>query len=699
MEAHPFALFGALAAASVALLVLAGWLFGIDGLSTFLPDTTPMRINAAFGALLLSAAVIAQARSARGAFVLAAVAASLGAVTALEHLINADFRIDQLFGNDVAHYASHPGRMSIEAALLLVALGTAIGLWTVGFSGRLAGVLVTLAALGSLFALLRYLYGAADLYAERGPTRLSAPASLAFLFLALAAAALGPARGWFRVIASGQTAAARMARWLVPAAILIPSMASGLRLEGERLGLYSRESSAALGVAAIAVLFVAIILVLTRILDRVEVRQRAGDEELRRTRQEAERVLREANVELERRVAERTGALARTNEALADEILMRRSAEIDLTRERDFVTAVLATLGTLLVVLDRGGRIVRMNAAAERVSGWTWQEVASAPLWDTFLTEGERDEVMEVFTRIRAGDFPMAFENHWRTRSGELRRIAWSNNAISGADGEVEFIIASGIDVTDERRSQRVLETQRNDLAALAAALAESNAELEAFSYSVSHDLRAPLRAIEGFGQALEEDAAASLDAESRDHLRRIRAASARMGELIDALLALSRISRSEIRREEVSLSAVAAEVIDRLHGQDPSRTAEIDVAPGLVAAGDPRLLRVVIGNLLENAWKFTRNSEPARIELASVWRDGEKTFFVRDNGAGFDMAYAGKLFAPFQRLHSMSEYPGTGIGLATVRRIIQRHGGRVWAEGEPGRGATFFFTLPREDA
>ncbi|TAK36976.1 MAG: HAMP domain-containing protein [Chloroflexota bacterium] len=224
--------------------------------------------------------------------------------------------------------------------------------------------------------------------------------------------------------------------------------------------------------------------------------------------------------------------------------------------------------------------------------------------------------------------------------------------------------------------------------------LEQVNHELEAFSYSVSHDLRAPLRAIDGFSHAVLEDYADKLDEEGKQYLQRMCAASKRMERLIDDLLKLSRITRAELRREEVDLSAMAQEITAELRDRQPEREVQLVVTPRLVADGDPRLLRVVLENLLSNAWKFTSKHPRARIELGVTEHEGKPAYFVRDDGAGFDMAYAEKLFGAFQRLHSAEEFPGTGIGLATVQRIINRHGGRIWAEGAVDEGATFYFTL-----
>jgi signal transduction histidine kinase len=228
------------------------------------------------------------------------------------------------------------------------------------------------------------------------------------------------------------------------------------------------------------------------------------------------------------------------------------------------------------------------------------------------------------------------------------------------------------------------------------AQLESANRELEAFSYSVSHDLRAPLRSIDGFSRILQSDYADKIDDSGKDSLARICAATQRMGQLIDDMLQLSRNARREMHVGSVDLSAMARVVADELQKTNPERRVDFVIAPGLGADADAGLIRVVLENLLGNAWKFTGKQPSPRIEFGGDTHDDLPVFFVRDNGSGFEMEYAHKLFGAFQRLHSPSEFPGTGVGLASVHRIIQRHGGRVWAEGAVNRGATFYFSLPR---
>ena len=224
-----------------------------------------------------------------------------------------------------------------------------------------------------------------------------------------------------------------------------------------------------------------------------------------------------------------------------------------------------------------------------------------------------------------------------------------------------------------------------------------ANRELESFSYSVAHDLRAPLRSIDGFSQALLEDCAAQLDDQGREYLKYIRESVLRMAQLIDDLLTLSRVSRAELHRGRVDMSTLARTVAERLQTCDKHRAVTWTIQDGLWATGDARLLRAALENLLGNAWKFTSKVAAAHVEFCALADSEPLVYYVRDNGAGFDMTYLGKLFGVFQRLHSADEFEGTGIGLATVQRIVRRHGGRVWAEGEAGRGASFYFTLEDE--
>ena len=495
-----------------------------------------------------------------------------------------------------------------------------------------------------------------------------------------------------------------------------------------------------------------------------------------------------------------------------------------LKREQNLSFAVLDTIGSVVVVLNRRGKIVSFNQAAQNISGYPGEEAVGRRVWDSLLADDEREGVEDVFARLTAGDFPSKYENDWVTRNGESRRIAWSNSALLDDEGRVEYVIATGIDITEQRRAERDLarvETEWNeaieffadpiflvglddrviranhaffsmiekspaqvighDISAImypdgeavpchvcaarrerkdvdiileedhpnnpigrpievtlrvirdarsepvgilmgirdltrqrqieaelrqhrdhleelvqqrTAALESVNRELESFSYSVSHDLRAPLRSIDGFSHALLEDYNTVLDETGLGYLQRVRRASQRMGQLIDDLLQLSRVGRDAMECQQVDLSKIANSVIRLLREGDSEREMDVYIQDGMETFGDPRLLRLLLENLLGNAWKFTSPRTIGEISFGMTERDGRQEFFVRDNGVGFDMKYAGKLFGPFQRLHSDADFAGTGIGLATVYRIVKRHEGDIRAASEPDKGATFYLSF-----
>jgi len=271
---------------------------------------------------------------------------------------------------------------------------------------------------------------------------------------------------------------------------------------------------------------------------------------------------------------------------------------------------------------------------------------------------------------------------------GSLSYIQARGEPVFDDRGRVAQIVGTILDITDRKRAEMKLRQTTAQLEA-------SNRELEAFAYSVSHDLRAPLRAIDGFSQAILEDYGDQFDEDCRDFFHRIRRNIARMGTLIDDLLRLSRVSRSPVNYHPVNLSEMVSEIAEDLAASEPDRDVEFVVAPDVTAAADPTLMGIVLNNLLQNSWKFTRHTSRARIEFGWRLMSDEPTYFVADNGAGFDMKYVGILFGVFQRLHDSNEFPGTGIGLAIVQRAIHRHGGKVWAEGAIGKGATFYFTFP----
>ena len=344
---------------------------------------------------------------------------------------------------------------------------------------------------------------------------------------------------------------------------------------------------------------------------------------------------------------------------------------------------------------------LEVNEAAIDLYGFSREEFLDRTILDVRPPE-DRQALIEAVKSERP---QLSRSGSWRhlAADGRVLDVDVTSHATTFEGREARLVVAR--DIGQQLRAEREEERQRGQLerqaeelerrvAERTAQLTAVNRELEGFTYSVSHDLRAPLRAIDGFSLALLEDRADALDERGRHYLERVRAATQRMGLLIDDLLALSRVGRVAVERREVDLAEVARGVLLELQELEPERVVEAVVPPTLPAAADRSLMAVLLHNLLANAWKFTSKTDRARIELGAERLDGEMAYTVRDNGAGFDMRYAERLFAPFQRLHTVDEFPGTGVGLATVRRIVQRHGGRLWADGEVGRGAAFHFTL-----
>jgi PAS domain S-box-containing protein len=378
-------------------------------------------------------------------------------------------------------------------------------------------------------------------------------------------------------------------------------------------------------------------------------------------------------IELERLVAERTEQLRQSEER--------------------FAKAFRASPAAISIATLPDGRWIEINEALAKMTGYRTEELIGHTSSELGLVDAvARAKILEA---IREHGSVRNVEIQMHTKSNEIVEVLVSVEQIE-INGRA-CVLTIQYDITELKHVEREVRRLNADLEQRHLALEAANKELEAFSYSVAHDLRAPLRRIDGFSQMFLEDYADKLDAAGTKYLERVREAAQEMARLIDDLLMLSRVTRSELRCESVDVTALARSVLAGLQNNEPERKVEVIIADRLIANGDARLLGVVLQNLLSNAWKFTGNCPIARIEVGARQEDGRLVFFVRDNGAGFDMTYADKLFGVFQRLHSGTEFEGTGIGLATVQRIIQRHNGRVWAEGEVGRGACFSFTLNEE--
>ena len=379
---------------------------------------------------------------------------------------------------------------------------------------------------------------------------------------------------------------------------------------------------------------------------------------------------------------------------IVQDITERKQAELATGK----LAAIVEFSDDAIIGKDLNGLITSWNHGAEKIFGYTLGEMVGTSI-RRLIPEDHQLEEDQILDGIKRGKSIEHFETERLTKDGRRIAVSITTSPIKDAGGRIVGASKVARDITGRKRAEAEILRLNAELEQRVrdrtASLEAANRELEAFSYSVSHDLRSPLRAIDGFSQNLLEDYGDKLDADGRDSLQRVRAASQRLGRLIDELLQLFRYSRSELRRVPVDLSALVQALAEELERCDPERRVEFVIEPRRVAWADPDLIRVVLENLLGNAWKFTAKLPRAKIEFGATPDGDGSVFFVRDNGVGFDMAYAPKLFKAFERLHNLSEFPGTGIGLANVQRLIHRHSGRVWAEGKVNAGATFYFSLP----
>lgn len=624
--------------------VLVGWMLDVDVLKSVLPGFVTMKANTALSFLLAGASLWwgndpGSRRAQRLATLCALVPVLVGALTLAEYLLGADLRIDRLLAAEGpgAVGTSAPGRMASTAALNLLLLGAALLLLDreTRDGRRPAEALAIVATLVSALAIVGYAYGAPSLRGLAGHTQMAIHTAAAFVVLAVGVLFSRPERGLMQII-SGDTAGGALARRMLPLVIAAPFMLGWLSLQGQRAGAFD---------GAVGLSFVVVVSVVPL-----------------------------------------AAVVVSTAATLAEADLLRRKVE-ETSRKWGHVFEH-AGWGVTVGSAD-GTTLELMNPEFARMHGYTVAELSGRPIRDVFAPEVRAGLEEQIRTVHEKGHH--AFESLHARKDGAIFPVYVDAAIVTDEAGRVRYRVVNVQDITDRKRAEVALR-QAKDAADAA------NRELEAFSYSVSHDLRAPLRGIDGFSQALLEDYADEVDDEGKRYLGYIRESARHMAQLIDDLLTLARVTRSELRRERVDLSALARAAIGRLQRAQPHRRPEVVVQEGLVGEGDPRLLAVVFDNLLGNAWKFTGRRERARIEVSAASDGKPAVYFVRDNGAGFDMAYAGKLFGVFQRLHGAGEFEGTGVGLATVQRIIHRHGGRVWADGQPERGATFYFTLSTEE-
>jgi PAS domain S-box-containing protein len=359
---------------------------------------------------------------------------------------------------------------------------------------------------------------------------------------------------------------------------------------------------------------------------------------------------------------------------------------------------MLGTVQLISVMLDRDAAITYCNDHLLRLTGWRREEAIGRNWFEMFVPPELDHDRAVFFDLLQEKDHAWHYEHEILTRGGERLLIRWNNTVLRSTTGDVVGTASIGEDITQRKRAEDEVHRLNADLerrvAERTAELEAANKELEAFDYSISHDLRAPLSRIEGFSAMLREKYGDKLDAHGSDVLQRIAEAGRNMDQLVGDLFALSTATRGELRRSGVNVSTLAQSIVASLRKSEPEREVQFVAPAAMTARADPGLLRVVLENLLGNAWKFTGRRAQAHIEMGILENPGERAYFVRDNGAGFNIAGADELFMPFRRMHARSEFEGTGIGLATVQRIVRRHGGRVWADAAVDQGATFFFTL-----
>lgn len=368
-------------------------------------------------------------------------------------------------------------------------------------------------------------------------------------------------------------------------------------------------------------------------------------------------------------------------------------AEEGLRETKDYLENLIDYANAPIIVWDTSFRITRFNHAFERLTGLKAEEVLAEPL-EVLFPEDSKEVSLKHIKRALSGEHWEIVEIPILKTDGSIRTVLWNSASITDKDDRTIAAIAQGHDITERKRAEEEIERLNRDLQCRAAALEAANKELESFSYSVSHDLRAPLRAMDGFSRILLEEYSTKLPPDAKRYLQLVRTGAQQMSRLIDDLLAFSRLGRQTLNKQRVLPIDLVVKVLEEL--KDDRKDRQIDIVIGDLPAceADPALLKQVFVNLISNALKFARKRENAKIEMGSKERDGIVVYFIKDNGAGFDMKYAHKLFGVFQRLHSAEEYEGTGVGLANVQRIVHRHGGSIWAEGEVDKGATFYFTL-----
>jgi PAS domain S-box-containing protein len=637
--------------AGLAGAVLVGWTADYAPARSLGVDQTPMQPAAALCLLLLAVAVAALASESvpggRLAAGFAAPTALAGLLVLVEYAYGVDLHVDRLLfpGEAVTVSPEAAGRMALGSALAIVLDAAAI-LTLTGRGGRatVASQALALAAgVTGLTALYSQVYHYSFVTDSERPWA-TVSGSVAAIALAVGTLAARPSRGLLRLLCDSGVGST-MARWMLGAGVTVPFLLGWLPVLIQRQGHYGSLSIALLiSCNAVAFGFVSFMA---------------------------------------------AGAVGRMQAASL-------RAEETARKGHNQLLALIDNTSAVIYMRDLSGRYLLVNREYERLFEVKREDLLGKTDHDVFPAE--------VADAFRANDaaavargFPVQMEEIAPGDDGPHNYITVKFPLIDTA-GRAYAVCGISTDITARTRAEDEVRRLNAELEMRVrertAELEASTKELDAFSYSVSHDLRTPLRSLDGFSQVLLEDYADVLDETGKQYLRRLQANTGRMAQTIDDLLDLSRATRVDLNRSDVDVSGIAGEVLGELRGADPDRVVDVRIADDLNSLGDPHLIRLVLANLLGNAWKFTAKTADPTIEVGALDKNGEQIFTVRDNGAGFNMEYAAKLFEPFQRLHTRGDFDGSGLGLAIVARIVRRHGGRIWAEGEPGRGAAFFFTL-----
>lgn len=638
------------------LAALAGWVFDVEYLKSVLPGLMSMKPNTALAFVLAGAALwllrarpsqeVAAARYRVGAQGLAAAVGLIGVATLAEYLFGWELGIDQLLFADNSRISVYPGRMAAVSALNFALLGGALLLIDTetrrGY--RPAQLLVLPAVILALFGLVNYLYGVEALYRVTPFSSLALHATIAFLLLCAGILLARPDRGLMAVVVAEGTAGIAL-RYLLPAAIVVPIGAGWLRLQGERAGLYGFEFGLALFALANVVVFMVLIGWSARVLHRVDTE-----------RARAERALR------------------------ASQAMFQGLYEFS---------------PDAIVAVNRAGRIARVNAQAERLFGYAREEMLGQPVEllipQRFAEQHERDR-RDYAARPRPRPMGAGLELYARRKDGGEFPADVNLGPLETEDGTL--VLSTVRDITERKRIEEALSQQARELS-------RSNADLERFAYVASHDLQEPLRMVSSFTQLLARRYQGKLGPDADEYIGYAVSGAARMQQLINDLLAYSRVGTRGRPLTPVPVEDMLAEVLADLQVAIHESGAVVTHGTLPTVAADATQLRQLLQNLVGNAIKF-RGERPPRIQVSAELREhsgakGEAQwlFAVRDTGIGIAPEYRDRIFLIFQRLHTAQEYPGTGIGLALCKRIVERHGGHIWVESEPGQGSVFYFTLP----